>query len=306
MRVRVRFDDSLKTVLAADTSSAFGARAAFRQLVDLVARGRVALDGPVRQRLEALRSSVPLEVRAGIARSLALTDPPPALVLFLADDHADVAAAVLRGVRLAPESWEWLVHRVGPLGRSILRRRADLPPSASRALESFGSTDFALPDDSTPVAVDAPAEPAHAALRTAEDPVPADTAQARPAPKHEPERFEIAELVSRIAAYQRDRIAPAANATASVAAFRFETDAAGVIRWIDSAPRGAVIGVTLDHRAVSRPCVDGVAAGAFRKRAAFSDARLVISGSSPLAGDWRISAVPMSRMTLSRTSTAPF
>ena len=37
----MRFDDSLKTVLAADTSTLFGATAAFRQLSDLIARGRV-------------------------------------------------------------------------------------------------------------------------------------------------------------------------------------------------------------------------------------------------------------------------
>ncbi|MGJ3626362.1 hypothetical protein AB5I41_04510 [Sphingomonas sp. MMS24-JH45] len=53
------------------------------------------------------------------------------------------------------------------------------------------------------------------------------------------------------------------------------------------------------HHARSRggggaePSVDGIAAGAFRKRAAFADARLLVGGGSPLAGDWRISGVPV-------------
>ena len=53
---RLRFDDSLKTVLAADTTTAFGARAAFRQLVDLVARGRVPADAMLLGRIADLRA----------------------------------------------------------------------------------------------------------------------------------------------------------------------------------------------------------------------------------------------------------
>ena len=37
----VRFDDSLGTVLSADMSTPFGAQATWRQLVDLLGRGRV-------------------------------------------------------------------------------------------------------------------------------------------------------------------------------------------------------------------------------------------------------------------------
>lgn len=304
--MRVRFDDSLRTVLAADTSTAFGARAAYRQLVDLVGRGRVPIDPPILARLTALRPHVPVETRAAIARGLALVDPPAALVRFLADDVADVTAATLRAVRLSPEDWDWLVPQIGPLGRSVLRQRDDLPPSALRALESFGSTDFALDYEAPPAIADAPGAPALVAEGSAFQPmgrVAADVvARAQPGdrPEPAPERFEIADLVNRIAAYQRERQAAAPRETRSAAeaerqvgAFRFETDAAGVIRWIDSAPRGAVIGITLDHAAIAVPSVDGVAAGAFRKRAAFTDARLVVAGTSPLGGDWRISGVPV-------------
>ena len=307
--MRVRFDDSLKTVLAADTSTAFGARAAYRQLVDLVARGRVPLNDDLRQRLAELRPAVPAEMRAALARGLALADPPVALVAFLADDMPEVAAAVLRAARLSPEDWDWLLPRLGPHGRSVLRRRGDLPPTAVRALESFGSTDFALSHDAPavhhaasdlapstePIAATGDFRPAGdlvaalplvVAAREAGGDQPADGGAAG-------QRFEIAELVDRIAAYQRERGVASAPLEAAVTAFRFETDAAGVIRWIDSAPRGAVIGLSLDHAADAAPSVDGVAAGAFRKRAGFGDARLVVAGTSALSGDWRISAVPL-------------
>jgi signal transduction histidine kinase len=297
--VRVRFDDSLKTVLAADTSTAFGARAAYRQLVDLIARGRASLDDTLRERLAALRPTMPAEQRAALARGLALADPPVTLIAFLADDTPEVTAAVLRAARLSPEDWDWLLPRLGPHGRSVLRRRGDLPPTAVRALESFGSTDFALSHEARESVAAAPPEKV-AAPKAATDAFRAlgDIAATLPpvaaARDHGPhERFEIAELVDRIAAYQRQRATGPLAADTAVTAFRFETDAAGVIRWIDSAPRGAVIGLSLDHAADAAPSVDGVAAGAFRKRAAFGDARLSVRGESALSGDWRISAVPL-------------
>ncbi|KQT32695.1 hypothetical protein ASG29_13265 [Sphingomonas sp. Leaf412] len=303
--MRVRFDDSLKTVLAADTSTAFGARAAYRQLVDLAARHRIDPDAALFDRLATLRTSVPAETRAAVARGMALADPPAALVAFLADDGPDVAAAVLRAVRLDPEGWEQVIPRVGPHGRSVLRRRGDLPPTALRALDAFGSTDFALPDARVAAPADAPAAPLYVPA-SVDDFAAIGVLAAAVMPRIDATRltndddtggarFEIAELVDRIAAFQRDRAVPAAAPVADtrVASFRFETDAAGIIRWIDSAPRGAVVGLSLDHAASVAPSVDGVAAGAFRKRASFADARLVVAGESPLSGDWRISGVPL-------------
>ncbi len=325
----MRFDDSLQTVLNADTSTAFGARAAFRQLADLLARRRVAASDALIARLEGLRDAAGVETRTAVARGLALADPPLALVALFATDVPEVAAVALRVVRLSPEDWEALLPTIGPLGRSILRQRRDLPPLVERALAAFGRTDFALGHDAPPAP--AAAEPPPAPAATEPPPAPdlpdallpaADTspfravgalaaelplvAEARRregetparAPRHEPsgQRFEIAEIARRIDAYQRDRVVPTPRPAApvQVGAFRFETDAAGVIRWIDSGPRGAVIGLTLRHREdEAEPAVDGVAAGAFRKRAAFADARLLIGGESLLAGDWRISGVPV-------------
>ncbi|MBB3692889.1 histidine kinase dimerization/phospho-acceptor domain-containing protein [Sphingomonas sp. BK580] len=276
----MRFDDSLKTVLAADVSTAFGARAAFRQLVDLIGRGRAPAEPALVARLRDLRVTVPAEVRAAAARGLALADPPAALVAFFAEDTPEIAATMLRVARLAPEEWDLLLPQLGPHGRSVLRRRSDLAPSVGRALEAFGSTDYALPE---PVA-----SPATAAAP------PAGTGASGAG-----ERFEVADLVHRIEAYQRQRGAALGLTGATpppVHAFRFETDAAGIIRWVDTGPRGALIGLSLNHDAALAPShhhVDGVAAGAFRKRATFADARLHVPGESAVGGDWRISGAPM-------------
>ena len=83
-----------------------------------------------------------------------------------------------------------------------------------------------------------------------------------------------------------DRAVPIEN-------FRFETGVDGIICWVQGAPRGPLIGETIavaarqtDHG------VDGHAAGAYRSRTPFRDARLTIAGEGPAAGEWRISAVP--------------
>lgn len=122
--------------------------------------------------------------------------------------------------------------------------------------------------------------------------------------------FRIAELVARLDAYQRHRKdtpyasplthddhteQPELFAVEPVQsqAFRFETDAAGVVRWIEGAARAPLIGMSLDLAALPNGArVDGVAAGAFRRRAGFSNARLIVEGTSDAAGQWRITGIP--------------
>ncbi|WP_343520225.1 histidine kinase dimerization/phospho-acceptor domain-containing protein [Sphingomonas sp.] len=104
--------------------------------------------------------------------------------------------------------------------------------------------------------------------------------------------FEIADVVARIDAFytrQPDQpMAPAAPKRA--AGFRFETDAQGIINWVDGVSRAPLIGLPLDSAASgSGSRVDGVVAGAFRQRARFAAARLFVAGESDAAGDWRIS-----------------
>lgn len=352
----MRFNDSLETVLAADVSTPLGAELAWRQLVDLVGRGRAApLDRAI-ETLWALRARVPLKVREATARALAFADPPAPLVRLMATEAIPIAAPVLRHARLSDAEWTALLPRLSSAGRAVLRHRRDLSAGVRQALATYGAIDFVL----LPAAAsEAPAAPAPAAPAAppafrhpswqralgaieAEVPEPAieaaplppfvdsgdgaaepdggfavvppmedsdfasfasiaaslpavrEALRQQPAPEPTPTgAFPIAEVVARIDAFQRQREAAPPPPRRAPDRFQFETDRQGVICWIDGAERGALIGVSLDHGAGPAAAVDGVASGAFRRRARFDDARLVIGGRGELAGAWRISGVPL-------------
>ncbi|MGC5796434.1 HAMP domain-containing histidine kinase [Sphingomonas sp. NFX23] len=335
----------------------FGAQSAWRQLVDLMGRGRAVVDEPAIARLRLLRQAVPVEVRAASARALAFAKPDARLVGFFAEDVLAIAAPVLRTATLEPDDWLALLPRLTPPSRSVLRHRRDLPGEVQRGLQSFGPTDFVLPQPEAPVEIEvAEAEPVapepialepalskkapvrdeqiaklsepapadipelslyaaplsetpfmalgavarglpfvaeafrHAKLAETEPPVPAPE-DAAPA-----DRFEISDLVARIEAFNRDRTVDAATpapVAAEIEGFRFETDAQGIIRMVDGVARSALVGVSLAYAAQQGEAhLDGVAAGAFRRRSRFSDARLEVGGLSDAFGSWRLSGVP--------------
>ncbi len=343
----MRFDDSLETVLSADMSSPFGAQLAWRQLVDLIGRGRVAATDDVIGRLRTIRSKVAPPVRSASARAIAAAAPPLALVVLFAEDEIAVAAPVLRSAQLAAGDWAELLPLLSPTARSILRHRRDLSPDVMAMLAGFGSVDFVLASpggveavataeyvwawtatgdadaagqgpvetDLGPLIVAMAAGPAvtptgDAASRSTESTVQ-DTPSAADGP------FEIAEMVKRINAYNRNRAkappvgsGPAADVPgaadapdSAIGRFHFETDSAGLIRWVEGVSRNAVIGLSLasplvpDVRSNADAALDGsgvdaAVAHAFRERRGFTDLRLVIAGHSNAAGAWRISAVP--------------
>ncbi len=330
----MRFDDSLRTVLAADTNSAFGAASAWRQIVDLIGRGRAAPLPETMDRLRAIRSLVPAATRAASARSLAFASPGVELVSLFAQEDLAIAAPVLRTAALSSEDWVALLPALSPAGRSVLRHRRDLPAEVSRALESFGATDFVLPytpDDAT-----RPAEAEPVGARTASAPAPApvtppvgegsfvalgvvaaglpvvseamrrsNDAALPLAPEVDTDGdtvgngFPISDLVARIEAFQRqrelsdpDEAQRPAAASRTVVTFRFETDAAGAIRGVEGVARSPVIGLSLVGTPGPSSAVDGIASGAFRRRAPFRDARMVVGGMSEAAGSWRITAEP--------------
>ena len=302
----MRFDDRLDTVLGADMATPFGAQSAWRQLTDLIGRRRAAPTADAIERLRAIRPRVPARVRAASARSLAFANPPAELVRLFAEDEPSVAAPVIAVARLSGEEWRGMLAGMPPTSRSLLRHRRDLPPETVRALESFGASDFALPrpdrdwDDPEPAApvIAAIAEPVESSTVPAAsesprraEPEPANDPGPPPAPTGP---FPIADLVARIDAYQRDhgglgRPLPVALGDAPIDHFCFETDATGTIRWVDGAPREPLIGVLLGTGSAQ---VDGAVSGAFRRRAPFADARLIVAGSSVAAGQWQVSATP--------------
>jgi hypothetical protein len=306
----VRFDDSLKTVLSAETSSGFGAQSAWRQLVDLIGRRRVAADEAALAHLRMLRAAVSEDVRAASARAVAVTTPPAALVGLFGEDVAAVAAPVLRMAVLTGQEWQDIVPRLSPMSRSVLRHRRDLPPEASRALEVFGSTDFVLEDASVadtapaplrePLILDAPLSeaPFVASGQVARGlPAVAEALRQAEPPADGPQQFDISDLVARIAAFNREREAPAPasldDRAPAAEAFRFETDAGGTIRWVGGVSPTAIVGLCFAH--IAPPCaaqVDASVSGAYRGRGAFRDARLAIGGRSDAAGEWRMSGTP--------------
>ena len=282
MRGSLRFDDSLDTVLGADMATPFGAQSAWRQLTDLLGRGRAGSGEAAIARLRAIRREIPAATRAASARSLAFTDPPADLVRLFAEDEPAIAAPVIAVARLSEAEWQAMIPALPATSRSLLRHRRDLPAGAVRALESFGASDFALPEP------DAAPQPVPKAVVRPLIPEAANDS----APDAAPGAFPIADLVARIDAYQRDhgdRPPSALVATVPIDRFAFETDATGTIRWVDGAPREPLVGVLLGTGSAQ---VDGVVSGAFRRRAPFTDARLVITGSTVAAGEWQLSASP--------------
>ena len=295
----MRFDDSLETVLRAERSTPAGAQAAWRQLVDLIGRRRAADSPEAIARLDDLRDEVPLAARAASARGLERADPPAALVRLLAVDALPVAAPVLRAARLPSEEWLALLPRLSPAARAVLRHRRDLPGEVVRALDQYGPTDFLIEPrpDAVPPAMDVSDPIADAAEPFVAGSVrnlpPARAVADAPEPAAPVGPYQIADVVARIEAFRRDGGRDAAPPRAAPTSFRFETDASGAIRWIDGIAREALIGLSLDP---ARPAVtarlDGVAAGGFRRRARFADARLEVGGAGEAAGSWRVSAVP--------------
>jgi His Kinase A (phospho-acceptor) domain len=278
-RYIVRFDDRLATILRQPTDNGGAISAVWSQLVDLLAQSSNDSDNAVAtQRLRTLRDTVPVQRRIFTSQAIAQRIANPMIVRAFGQDTAAVAAPLLARVQLAEDDWLKIIPDLPPTSRALLRERRDLPDSAVRALQSFGLGDFALP--TTDIAAPVPA-PAPAAAPT-----------------------QISELVARIEAFKQERGAAAPHVfmppladddvAPSVASFRFESDRSGLLCWIEGAGRGALIGISLADLAEPRSFgVDGLAAGAFRKRTAFKDARLIVPGSGPESGDWRISGDPM-------------
>lgn len=202
-----------------------------------------------------------------------------AVDFVLADERADAKPVpATTPVEPEPAPVETAEPVVEPeISEPVPERRPALPPTFS----SFGAVALTLP------------VVAEAVRRSEVEPAPP------PPPEPMPEGpFRIADVVARIDAFRdaRERARPVANdesQPAGEARMRFETDAEGIIRWADGIGRAALIGLSLrlaGGTGLAR--VDGVAAGAFRQRSRFRDARLRIDGNGPATGDWLISAMP--------------
>lgn len=281
--------------------------------------------------LRSVRAEIPVELRLAAGRGLAGRRVPPELVLLFAEDLPHIAAPMLGHVILAARHWLDLLPRLSPSARNLLRNRRDLGPEVEKALEGFGRSDFLIPGPvetsdtsiaplvspidelvansaaaSIPDALATPIMPQEAPVADRLELADAD-ADAPSANTSPPAESQIRDLLSRIETfrtrYPQQGEGPAVAArppasdepvlASSLENFRFETGVDGAICWVQGVPRGPVIGETIavaahqtDHG------VDGHAAGAYRSRTPFRDARLTIAGEGPASGEWRISAVP--------------
>ncbi|MGH6650504.1 MAG: histidine kinase dimerization/phospho-acceptor domain-containing protein [Sphingopyxis sp.] len=278
-------DTMIATILRQAPADRRSCVAAWRQLSDILAqRGNQLADDDIRRSLHALavlRPQIPETVRRDCARAIARHSRFAPIVALYANDVPAVSLAMLRDAQLAEQDWLALLPATGPMARSFLAARRDLPEGVNRALASLGAASVALPQ---------PANLAEPAMPTAVEAAP------EPATSVDAEPSQISELVRRIDKYQAGRGQPAAAprpAPAARASFLFETGPDGVIHWVEGIPRGAVIGLSIAEAALGgEPGTDGVAAGAFRQRAEMINARMTLEGAESDAGEWRFSALP--------------
>lgn len=266
----MRFDDTLKTVLAMPTEDVGAKAAVWMQVVDILAQDRGTLDPALRDQAystaQAWRDSVPENVRRSAAQSVGYACRSADLVALFGADKPMIAAPVLKATQLTTVEWEWVIPALPTASRALLRERRDLPVEVRRMLASYGPSDFALPGGDA---------------QTSGETI-----------------SQIRELVAKIEAFRKDKHDSygepfEVQAGPSTSAFRFETGVDGLINWVEGAPRGPVLGIELGAMAeIGEHGVDGHAAGAFRRRTPFRNARMRVPGDGPAAGDWLISGLP--------------
>ncbi|HZV18339.1 MAG TPA: histidine kinase dimerization/phospho-acceptor domain-containing protein [Sphingobium sp.] len=308
----MRFNDLLRTVLANMGDGTVATVTRWRQCIDLLAQYDVSGAGAanalapedrdaILTQLEIMRPQLSVEQRVSSVVELGGRLRSAGLVRLLGQDHPTLVAAMMATVTLSDADWVAIIPDLGPLARSVLRRRADLGPGAIAALQRFGTVDLAL-TTLVPKEVShavSPASPGHAANDRDEAAAPSqigrivarierftETRQHRRGT--EPDGAEA--LAAPSPSRQQRSARPRKGAL--IQRFTFETDSSGVIRAVVGAPRGAVVGLSIGSPASDgRYGADGRALGAFRHRAAFENARFTI-GEGLLAGEWRLSATP--------------
>lgn len=295
----MRFDDRLATVLRFDPGTSQGRAAIWRQMLDMLAQsGHVMTEAAVARGLSALsmlRDQVSLDIRLASVKAVAARCRCAPLAVFLAHEAPAIAVTFLDRAILEEDAWLSIMPDIGPLGRSRLRGRSDLPPSVTRALEAFGSTDFAL---GAPLEAEQPASVQKLAvadetpkpLQAESDAIAVDT------------QSDIASLVRRIEAYRTSRAntetgTEPANDAASPAVMADEimlrTDADGHVRAVAGAQRSSFVGLSLAEPArATESGFDAGVARAFSKRAPIRSGRLWLTGEGLNSGHWLIDADP--------------
>jgi signal transduction histidine kinase len=285
---RLQFDDRLATVLRSGAAGERAARTQFRQLLDLLGSIPPEAHGPLvtaaYDRLGEIMDSLPGSEQSRILREPGLRLRNRRLVAHLAEGEPQAAAAAMAAARLGEDEWLELIPELPVTARGFLRHRRDMPASASRLLARLGVHDLVLPQPEQPVTATEPEAPT-------------------PGPPPEPESG-IGALVRRIEAFQKARQGAAAVAprlpldigelladTEQLESFDFTTDATGRVDWADRTVAPLIVGLRLAGRGGQAYC-DADSVVAFRRRGIIRDGTAQLPGAEPLAGTWRIDAVP--------------
>ncbi|MBL0022977.1 MAG: hypothetical protein IPP23_12400 [Sphingomonadales bacterium] len=264
----------------------------WQQLVDLLAqnpehfKATEVASGLVRVR--QMRDRVPAIDRRKTVEMLAGRLKSAPLVQLLSGDEPQVAAAVIASASLRDEEWADIVPTLPVRARGFLRNRSDLGPLAMRSLAYWSSGDFALPR---------PAVDAGVALVETGDAIKlaGDIEQ--------PDDMSIGAVVARIKAGGATgkpvgpaiafEPAPEDLSADQIDEIRFETNDDGTIVWVEGAPRGAIVGISISEAAYDNgPGPDAYGAAAFRQRMSMNGARMRLRGASIVEGEWRVTAAP--------------
>jgi hypothetical protein len=269
MILSLHFDDRLQTLLDAPVADARDRAVRWRQLVDLLARGK-ASDGAMHAAaLELVRReafAVDEEVRAATLRAIAGLSMPADLLAVLAAQPLRVAAALFAGLTLTEEDAAHILGGAHPEVRALVRIKS------------------------------APAQQAHPATELVE------TGAVHPAPS-------IGEMVSRIEQLQQRRAPAAQPAAPALPEpspppprqslpqpaeakdsrlFKWESDASGHIAWVEGAPRGILVGRPLSGSGVG--LLERDVAARLVRHHPFADAPVALSGL--FAGTWEATGRP--------------
>lgn len=332
------FDDRLATVLRQRATGEASLRTQYRQLLDLLGRERAHPQGRDRSllaaawlRLDALAGEIPAAIRARMIREPGWRFRNAELVVHLADQEPEVAAAALTRADLSGDDWSALIPRLPVRARGFLRLRRDLPIDVEALLGRLGVHDRGLPAPAPAPASAISAEPetrresapspAPRPLRVAQSglrevpaaapppaPAPAPAVTALPARNRDDTgRTEISALVERIAQFRRTRSESQAELERSpllplgelperadrvVTVFGFATDTAGRICWAAAEAAPMVIGMRLFTSQTAADGATDAIARAFQRRQPIAGAAISLDGAPAIAGDWIVDAEP--------------